>query len=67
MNKLLELLLGVIIFHIIDRAARAYSAREAERRGLNVLQAEQFRCSVELAAVSVLFVMVLIYAVRKDK
>ena len=67
MNKLLEIILGVILFHMIVRAARLYSAREAERRGLNVLQAEEFRCSVELSAVSILFFILLVYAVKKIK
>lgn len=54
-----EIAFGFVIFFIIDRGARLISALIADRRDLNELQSEKLRCSIELAALILAFLVLI--------
>jgi len=55
-----DIAFGFVIFFIIDRLSRLFSALVAERRNLSEIQTEKLRCSVELTGLLVAFTILLI-------
>jgi len=55
-----DIAFGFVIFFIIDRVSRLVSAYAADKKNLSELQTEKLRCSVELAALLVAFMVLLI-------
>ena len=54
-----EIAFGFIIFFIIDRLSRLFSAIAADRRNLSALETERLRCSVEIAVLLAAFFLLL--------
>jgi len=55
-----DIAFGFVIFFIIDRLSRLLSAIVADQKKLSELQTEKLRCSIELAALLVAFMVLLI-------
>ena len=55
MKRFEELLIGVLMFYIVDRGSRTISAIVAKRRSMSDMETEKFRCSVETFTMIVLF------------
>ena len=55
MKPIEELVIGVLLFYLVDRASRLVSAVIADRRDMNDLETEKFRCSIETATLFVVF------------
>jgi hypothetical protein len=47
MKRVEELLIGVLLFFIVDRASRLASSIVSSRRNLSDMETEKFRCMVE--------------------
>lgn len=58
MKNIEELIIGVLLFYIVDRLIRIISAVVARNRHMSDLDAEKFRCTVETAALLGAFVIV---------
>ena len=55
MKPIEEVTIGFIVFFILDRSTRLASAVIADRRNLNDLETEKFRCTVETIVLLVTF------------
>jgi hypothetical protein len=55
MKRFEELLVGVLLFYIVDRASRLVSSIVSSRRNMSDMETEKFRCTVETTALIVLF------------
>lgn len=55
MKPIEELIIGVLLFYLVDRMSRLASVVIADRRNLNDLETEKFRCTVETIVLLVTF------------
>jgi len=55
MKRFEELLVGVLLFYIVDRASRLVSSVVSSRRNMSDMETEKFRCTIETTALIVLF------------
>jgi hypothetical protein len=55
MKRLEELLIGVLLFYIVDRGTRLISSVVSHRRNMSDIETEKFRCTVETSSMLVLF------------
>ena len=55
MKRFEELLVGVLLFYIVDRSSRLVSSVVSSRRNMSDMETEKFRCTVETSALIVLF------------
>ena len=55
MKRFEELLVGVLLFYIVDRASRLVSSVVSSRRDMSDIETEKFRCTVETTAMLILF------------
>ena len=55
MKRFEELLVGVLLFFIVDRSSRLVSSVVSSRRNMSDMETEKFRCTVETSAMLVLF------------
>ena len=55
MKRFEELLVGVLLFYIVDRSSRLVSSVMSSRRNMSDMETEKFRCTVETSAMLVLF------------
>ena len=55
MKRFEELLVGVLLFFIVDRASRLVSSLVSSQRNMSDMETEKFRCTVETTALIVLF------------
>jgi hypothetical protein len=56
MKRVEELIIGVLLFYLVDRATRLISSIIARRRNMSDMETEKFRCSVELTTMLIVFV-----------
>ena len=57
MKRFEELLVGVLLFFIVDRASRLVSALVSSRRNMSDMETEKFRCTVETFTMLTLFLV----------
>ena len=57
MKRFEELLVGVLLFYIVDRSSRLVSALVSSRRNMSSMETEKFRCTVETSAMLILFLI----------
>ena len=57
MKRFEELLVGVLLFFIVDRASRLVSALLAGQRNMSDMETEKFRSAVEAFTMVTLFVI----------
>jgi hypothetical protein len=57
MKRFEELLVGVLLFYIVDRSSRLVSSVVSSRRNMSDMETEKFRCTVETSAMLVLFLI----------
>jgi hypothetical protein len=55
MKRVEELLIGVLLFFIVDRASRLVSSIVSSRRNLSDMETEKFRCTVETSVMLAVF------------
>ena len=55
MKRFEELLVGVLLFYIVDRSSRLVSSVVSSRRNMSDMETEKFRCTIETTAMLVLF------------
>ena len=55
MKRFEELLVGVLLFYLVDRVTRLVSSVVSSRRDMSGMETEKFRCTVETSAMLVLF------------
>jgi len=55
MKRFEELLVGVLLFYIVDRSSRLVSSVVSSRRNMSDMETEKFRCTVETSAMIILF------------
>jgi hypothetical protein len=55
MKRFEELLVGVLLFYIVDRSSRLVSSVVSSQRNMSDMETEKFRCTVETSALIVLF------------
>ena len=55
MKRVEELIIGVLLFYLVDRATRLISSIIARRRNMSDMETEKFRCSVELTTMLIVF------------
>jgi hypothetical protein len=55
MKRFEELLVGVLLFYIVDRASRLMSSLVSSQRNMSDMETEKFRCTIETTALIVLF------------
>ena len=55
MKRFEELLVGVLLFYIVDRASRLVSSIVSSQRNMSDMETEKFRCTVETTSMLVLF------------
>ena len=55
MKRFEELLVGVLLFYIVDRSSRLVSSIVSSQRNMSDMETEKFRCTVETTALIVLF------------
>ena len=55
MKRFEELLVGVLLFYIVDRSSRLVSSLVSSQRNMSDMETEKFRCTVETSALVVLF------------
>lgn len=55
MKRFEELLVGVLLFYIVDRSSRLVSSVVSSQRNMSDMETEKFRCTVETTAMLVLF------------
>ena len=55
MKRFEELLVGVLLFYIVDRSSRLVSSVVSSRRDMSDMETEKFRCTVEMSAMLILF------------
>ena len=57
MKRFEELLVGVLLFYIVDRSSRLVSSIVSSRRNMSDIETEKFRCTVETSAMLILFLI----------
>ena len=57
MKRFQELLVGVLLFFIVDRASRLVSALVSSRRDMSDIETEKFRCTIETVTMMALFII----------
>jgi hypothetical protein len=57
MKRFEELLVGVLLFFIVDRSSRLVSSVVSSRRNMSDMETEKFRCTVETTAMLILFLI----------
>jgi hypothetical protein len=57
MKRFEELLIGVLLFYIVDRSSRLVSSIVSSRRNMSDIETEKFRCTVETSAMLILFLI----------
>ena len=57
MKRIEELIIGVLLFYIVDRATRVISAVVARNRDMSDLETEKFRCTIETIAMLCVFAL----------
>jgi len=55
MKQFEEILIGVLLFFIVDRASRLASSIVSSRRSLSDMETEKFRCTVETSVMLAVF------------
>jgi hypothetical protein len=65
MKRFEELLVGVLLFYIVDRSSRLVSSVVSSRRNMSDMETEKFRCTVETSAMLILF-LVLWYRLKRS-
>ena len=55
MKRFEELLVGVLLFYIVDRSSRLVSSIVSSRRNMSDMETEKFRCTVETTSMLILF------------
>ena len=55
MKRFEELLVGVLLFYIVDRSSRLVSSVVSSRRNMSDMETEKFRCTVETSAMLIMF------------
>ena len=55
MKRFEELLVGVLLFYIVDRASRLVSSLVSSQRNMSDMETEKFRCTIETTVLIVLF------------
>ena len=57
MKRFEELLIGVLLFFIVDRASRLVSSLVSSQRNMSDMETEKFRCAVETFTMLALFLI----------
>lgn len=57
MKRFEELLVGVLLFYIVDRTSRLISSFVSSRRNMSDMETEKFRCTVETFTMMALFLI----------
>jgi len=57
MKRFEELLVGVLLFFIVDRASRLVSSLVSSQRNMSDMETEKFRCAVETFTMLALFLI----------
>lgn len=57
MKRFEELLVGVLLFFIVDRASRLVSSLVSSQRNMSDMETEKFRCAVETFTMITVFVI----------
>lgn len=57
MKRFEELLVGVLLFYIVDRASRLVSSVVSVRRNMSEMETEKFRCTVETFTMLAVFLI----------
>jgi hypothetical protein len=57
MKRVEELIIGVLLFYVVDRAARLVSSTISKNRNMTDMDTEKFRCSVELTVMFIVFLI----------
>jgi hypothetical protein len=57
MKRFEELLVGVLLFYIVDRSSRLVSSTVSSRRNMSDIETEKFRCTVEISALLIVFLI----------
>jgi hypothetical protein len=55
MKRIEELIIGVLLFYLVDRATRVISASVARDKHMTDMETEKFRCTVETITMLVVF------------
>jgi len=55
MKRFEELLVGVLLFYIVDRSSRLVSSTVSSRRNMSDIESEKFRCTIEISALLIVF------------
>lgn len=56
MKRFEELLIGVLLFYIVDRSSRLISSVVSARRNMSDMDTEKFRCTIETFTMLAIFV-----------
>jgi hypothetical protein len=65
MKRFEELLVGVLLFFIVDRASRLVSSLVSSQRNMSDMETEKFRCAVETFTMLALF-LILWYRLKRS-
>ena len=65
MKRFEELLVGVLLFYIVDRSSRLVSSIVSSRRNMSPMETEKFRCTIETFSMLALF-LVLWYRLKSS-
>ena len=57
MKRIEELIIGVLLFYLVDRVSRFVSATVARNRDMSDLETEKFRCTTETIAMLSVFAL----------
>lgn len=57
MKRFEELLVGVLLFYIVDRSSRLVSSIVSSRRNMSPMETEKFRCTIETFSMLTLFIV----------
>lgn len=55
MKRFEELLVGVLLFYIVDRSSRLVSSTVSSRSNMSDIETEKFRCTIEISALLIVF------------
>jgi hypothetical protein len=64
MKRFEELLVGVLLFYIVDRTTRLVSSVVSVRRNMSDMETEKFRCTIETFTMLALF-LILWYRLKR--
>lgn len=65
MKRFEELLVGVLLFYIVDRSSRLVSSTVSSRRNMSDIESEKFRCTIEISALLIVF-LILWYRLKRS-